>query len=860
MMPDANLSGPVVIPKLYNGRNKTFFFFAFQRLHEKKIAQVDATVPTDAMKAGDFNFPGVTANQIFDPATTRQVNGQWVRDPFPGNIIPASRIDPVARKVLEFAPWRQPNREGTFNALGPNGNYLADEYAKVFLDDWNLRLDHQFTPAVKIYYSWTDNRYSGYGRPWNIRYDRPEFDHVAGTYSPSRNQNMSFGNTWVMSPSVVNDTRVGYYRRFAETQVPSYQGNWAQILGIPNVSADLMPAFGSGDRNSPSSIYGMSGATPSRTVNETLSFRDDLSYIRGKHAFKMGYEILRFRLNSAILANPVRFDFSTATAGLQPNGQPIPNTGNPFAGFLTGYVSSAEFRTELTSWLPRSSIHSFYVQDDWKITPTLTANLGLRYSNESPFSTKYGLMSQFDPAATDPVTGRTGALVHPSSGLNRRDNNNLNPRVGLAWHPLQSWVLRGGFGMYTVDIKFPSGREMYDEYVGLAVQQAAPGDPTPIYQISRGGTPPAPLIRNGASPYVGSNFGGRSASWWDPNLRNPYVMNWNASVQHEFGRNYLLELSYQGSGGVGLLERWNINTFPVDYAANDPALRDRVFAAAQNFRPFPHFGDVNMRSNFGHSTFHSGTVKLEKRMSQGLYFNTFYTFSKAINSSDTDNSGGGVAPIQNRNLEKGRAGYDRNHRYIGVINWELPIGRGHRWASGMGRMPNALLGGWELSWIQTIESGNPLTFTFANSPYNYYPTFAGGRRPDLVGDPKYDFSLWNNGGPDRFTLQNRPAVIDINAFAYPAPFTVGNAGRNIVTGPRMVWAQASAQKNFALTERVRAQFRWDFQNALKTYNFTGPTTTVDFRNPRTFGKLTDDPRTASVGGQPLMNITLMLQF
>jgi hypothetical protein len=165
-----------------------------------------------------------------------------------------------------------------------------------------------------------------------------------------------------------------------------------------------------------------------------------------------------------------------------------------------------------------------------------------------------------------------------------------------------------------------------------------------------------------------------------------------------------------------------------------------------------------------------------------------------------------------------------------------------------------------LSWIQTIESGNPLNFSFVNSPFNYYPGYAGGRRPNLAGQPKYDFSRWNNGGGDRFTLLNRPAVVDINAFAYPQAFTVGNAGRNIVTGPRLVWAQISAQKNFKIKENVNAQFRWDFQNALKTYNFTGPTTAVDFRNPGNFGKLTDDPRTASLGGQPLMNITVMLQF
>ena len=321
----------------------------------------------------------------------------------------------------------------------------------------------------------------------------------------------------------------------------------------------------------------------------------------------------------------------------------------------------------------------------------------------------------------------------------------------------------------------------------------------------------------------------------------------------------MLDVSYQGSSGVGLVERWESNTFPIDIGANDAALRSEVFRVSQNYRPFPQFGNIPMRSNFGHSSFHSGTVKLEKRMSQGLFFSTFYTFSKAINSQDTDNAGAGVAPITNRGLEKGRAGYDRNHRYIGTINYELPFGKGKKWMASS-RLANWIFGGMEVSWIQTIESGNPLNFGFANSPNNYYPTYAGARRPNLVGQPVYDFGQWNNGGPDRFTLQNRPAVIDQSAFAYPAAFQVGNAGRNILTGPRLVWAQSSVQKNFRFKERITAQLRWDMQNTLKTYNFTGPTTTVDFVNPRTFGRLTDDPRTASLGGQPLMNLTMLFQF
>jgi len=862
MMPDANLSGPVSIPKVYDGKNKTFFFFGFQRLHEKKVAQVDAAVPSLGMRQGEFNFAG--ANAIYDPATTRNAGGTWARDIFPGNVIPQSRIDPVARRVLQADPWRAPNRAGGFIGTGATGNYLADEFARVFLDDFNLRLDHQFNQSFKIYYSWTDNRYSGFQRPWNIKDETPAFDHLRGNFSPSRNQLTSFGKTWIVSPSLVNDARAGYTRRRSQLEVASFGQNWAQQLGIPNVNADLMPAFGGGGDNgiSPTSIYGLSGATPNRTVNETVSFRDDLSYLRGKHAFKMGYELLRFRLNSAILANPVRFDFSGSTTGLQPNGVALANTGSPFAGFLSGYVTSATFTSELTSWLPRSSIHSFYFQDDWKVTPTLTVNAGLRYSNESPFNTKYGLMSQFDPNGRDSLTGGPGAITHPTSGLNRRDNNNFNPRLGLAWHPLEKWVFRGGFGFYTVDVKFPAGREMYDEYQGIAVQQPAPGDPTPIYQISRGTAPPSPRIVNGVAPFVGTNFGGRGVSYWDPNLRNPYAMNWNASVQHEFTRDYLVELSYQGSGSVGLIERWELNTFPIDFAAGDRARQLQVLAAAQNFRPYPNFGNVNMRSNFGHSTFHSGTLKMEKRMSQGLYFMTFYTFSKAINSADTDNAGGGVAPIQNRGLEKGRAGYDRNHRYIGTVNWELPLGKGKRWTSG-NRAMNWIMSGLELSWIQTIESGNPINFSYTNAPSNNnYPGFAGARRPSLVGTPVYDFSRWNNGGGDRFVTVNRPAVVDMAAFAYPGEFGVGNAGRNIVTGPRLVWAQASVQKNFTFGQdgKRRAQIRYDFQNALKNYNFTGPSNVVDFRNPQTFGKLLDDPRTASLGGQPLMNITVMVQF
>jgi len=880
MMPDASLSGPVMIPKLYDGRNKTFFFFGYQRLHEKKVAQVQATTPTLGMKQGDFNFPGIAnSNLIFDPATTRLTNGQWARDPFPGNRIPPARIDSVTRKVLEFDPWVAPNQAGTFNALGPVGNLMADEFAMVFFDDYNVRLDHQFSPMFKIYGSYTENRQSGFGRPINIRQDRPEFDHQQGNWNPSQQSNYSLGKTWVISPRLVNDARLGYYRRVNRTDVPSFGGGWPQKLGIPNMDPALMPSFGSGGRDTPDALYGITGGTPSRLANETVSFRNDTTFVQGRHAWKFGYEVLRFRLNSAVLARPARFSFAGVTAGVLPSGALQPNTGNYFAGFLTGQVSDAIFESELTSWLPRSSINSFYLQDDWKVTPKLTLNLGLRYSNESPFASKFGGLSNFDPGARDDVTGRTGGLVFPSAGLSQRDSNNFNPRVGLAWQFRDKWVFRSGFGMYTIDTKFPATRIQFNEWIAQNNQQAAPGDPRPVWGLSRGPDPVQFNLRsNGSSPFRGQNFGARNADLWDPNLRNAYSMNWNANIQRELARNYLLEVSYQGSAGVGLIENWNINTFPVDFARNDIGLRNQVLAAPQNFRPFPNFGNVLMRSNFGHSTFHSGTVKLERRLADGMFFSSFYTFSKAINSQDSDNSGSGVAPIQNRSLEKGRAGYDRNHRWISTINWELPFGANKRFNLG-NRVANWMMSGLEISWIQTFESGNPLTFGFANSPYNYYPAYVGNRRPDLVGTPKLR-SDWRDIGGDRFNVQNSNPVLEMTPFALPGgcpqalpgagpqrdelinrcSFLMGNAGRNIMTGLPLVWSQVSVQKNFRIREKVTAQLRWDFQNALKTFNFNPPTTVVDFQNPRTFGRVSSDPRTASLGGQPLMNLTVLLQF
>jgi hypothetical protein len=868
MQPDASVSGPVFLPKIYDGRNKTFFFFGYQKLIEKKSAAFTSQTPTPDEINGDFTFGGIGV-PIYDPSTTRQLaDGTWTRDPIPGNVIPKSRFDPVAAKILAMNPWVPPNTLGSFSSTGPVSNYTWASKSRTFFEDYSTRIDQQFSSSFKFYGSYTYNHESGRGRPTSVAI--PEFDGANGNLTPFTQRNLSLGATKVFGPTLLNDFRIGYFRARNDTIVPSYGEDWASKLGIPNVSPLLMPSFsssfasGTGAAPALNTMYGLTVGGPSRTVRETLSFRDDVSKVVGTHAFKAGYEMLFFRANFFQLGNPSGiFQFDNMTSGLQPSGNPAPNTGNLLAGLELGYVRAANFTSYTSTWLPHDTIHSLYFQDDWKVSKNLTLNLGLRWSTESPFHTAHNQLSNFDPTATDPVSGKVGAIVHPTGGLNQRSLRDFQPRLGLAWHAREKLVLRGGFGINTVDIRFPNGLQQFDEYQAQVVQQLAPGDPRPLFKLSQG---PAPVVYNlrpdSTATYVGTNFGSRSIYWMDGNLRPGYVANWNATVEYQLSSNNLLKFMYQGSAGVHLVESWNVNVFPTDFGANNPALQAAAFAAPQNYLPYPQFGSINYMSNTGHSSWHAGTVQFVKRYSQGLVLNTFYTFSKALDDCDSDSGTcSGVAPISNRNLNKGRAGYDRTHVLVANATYELPIGKGRHFINH-NRVLDYLIGGYEIAWVQTFNTGNPFGFSFTGSPFNYYPSSIGNYVPNLTCNDisMPGFGLGSKIGGNRFNQALENPVLPVSCFAAPAAFTPGNAGRNIVTGPGIMYSQASAKKNFAFKERWNLQLRFDFQNPFHNWGFNNPSNQVDFKNPQLFGKITGDQTTASFAGQPLMNLMLRLSW
>jgi hypothetical protein len=375
---------------------------------------------------------------------------------------------------------------------------------------------------------------------------------------------------------------------------------------------------------------------------------------------------------------------------------------------------------------------------------------------------------------------------------------------------------------------------MYQEYLATATVQAPVGDPRHVFRLSEG--PPAFQFNvqpDGSVPFIGTNYSSRAAQRWDPNMRMPYVMSWSGGFQWGFRNNWVLETIYQGQSGVGLINNWDTNVIPLD-VSSDPTVLNTIFQNTQNYKPYTQFGSVNLFSNFGHNSYHSATARLEKRYSSGLMFNAFYTFGKTLTENEGETGDGGIT-YYNRRLEKGLASYHIAHRFVGVMTYELPFGRGRQFLQNS-RLGNHVLGGWELTWTQTLQSGLPFTVGYAGSPNRYLP---GEARPNILTTfdqaQVQDWSI----GENKFPVQAQNAYLNPNAFAYPAPFTAGNLGRNTFIGPGLNWTQLSLAKWWHIGERARFQLRLDANNfPFKQPQYSNPTSTYNVNSPGAFGRFT----------------------
>jgi hypothetical protein len=815
----ATAGGPIRIPKIYNGKDKTFWFFGFQR-HQEHVSETAITnVPTVAMYNGDFTLGG-RGYPIYDPATTRQdATGKWIRDPFVGNQIPVNRFDPVSTKLLSYKPWPQSNQPGVITPVGPTQNLVLPTKGEYFFNRFDTKVDHQFNVKNRIFarVSRQSNRAPGrYSTDvsWDI-YD-PVF------VQPNDFTNVVISDTHTFSPTVINEFRVAHNRRRETKDPPTYGQGWAARLGIPNVSDATFPNIITGFRGGEGGKF--------QNVAEDYTLQENLTKVAGRHTIKVGYETVRTRYNSLTEALP------SGTYNMGGTELPFtPNTGNTFANFLLGNVASAQFTRNQATWLPRWWGHAIYVQDDFRPFKNVVLNLGLRWSYESPFSTKYGQQSQFDPNAIDPASGLKGAIVHQAGGLYEKDLNNFQPRIGVAWNFRQNLVFRGGFGIISTDLMTNEINQNFEEYVATANVQAPTGDPRTVFKLSQG--PPTInfiAASNGSVPYVGTNYASRNATWFDPHMRNPYVMSWSGGFQWQFKRTWLMDAQYQGSAGVKLMNAWNINVQPISYFPSDTATLDKIRTNFQSYKPYPQFGNVNLVSNFGHNTYHSATLRFEKRYSGGMNMTSFYTWSKTLDNADDDGNVSGIS-YYNRSLDKGRANYDVHHRWVSNITYELPVGKGRKWMN-KGGLANTLLGGWEIVMIQTFQSGQPFTVTFAGSPDNYLPGV--GNRPNQIlpdGQVKLDHV---DIGPNRFPFSAQTRYLNIKGFAYPASYTVGSLGRNTLQAPGVIWPQTSVQKTWSIRDRMRFTLRGDFNNVYKYHNFNAPNSVFNKTDPSGFGTFT----------------------
>ncbi len=881
------IGGPVVLPKLYDGRNRTFFFFDAQATRQRSAATSTATMPLAAWKAGDFSELRNGNGQpivIYDPVTVQQQGANvFVRTAFPGNRVPSSRFDPIAVNMLQY--WREPNAVPT-NVFTNANNYFASGKAANNDDRFDSRLDHNVTDKFRL---WARGSFSvgknvplnGFGNVGTSSGDGPSFNH---------NYNVAVNAVYTMSPTTILNVNYGLARRVSHRD-PFSNGMDLRALGFPSdvVAAAStqnfeFPRTDVGGNNGVSSL-GQATFTTLRIQSYGHDSRADLTKVFSKHTVKGGVEYRKLFMNFTQHGQPSgQYSFGNNWTQRQVGAANSTTQGNGFASFLMGMMASGTI-SHTFSAATTSDYWGFYLQDDWKVSSKLTLNMGLRWDVDLPRTERYNRLSYFDFGAPSPIAGRVpafpnlvGAMMFTSPDKRRQtptDLNNWGPRFGFAYQINQKTVFRGAYAiLYSASVLQASGTSGSSGTQGFQSSTGAnisfDGGVTPV-AVFRNPFPSGYNLPEGAAGGPGTQLGlGIGDSFFNDYV-NPIVQQWNGNLQRDFGKGFLVEVGYLGSKGNHLIDgETNVtyNQLPASYFAlgnqllgantvpnpffgviTNPtaSLSQPRVAYSQLLRPFPQYTSVNaFRKPQANSLYHSFTVSVSKRYSHGLNLQLSYTNGKLIDDASQVvtflGAAGQKQDFYNRAAERSISTQDVSQRFVMSANYELPFGKGRAFLNDMPKGLDVALGGWQVNGIVTFQTAIPLQI--ANGG-NFTNLGSPGQRPNNSGKSA------KKTGPIEDRLNS---YFDQTVFSQAGNFTFGNTSRTSpdLRGPGTRAFDASLFKKFAIREQVSTEFRLEAFNAFNHPIWNAPGTTVNA--PGSFGVIT------AKGGNRNLQMVLRLQF
>jgi hypothetical protein len=813
------VGGPLVIPGLYDGHNRTFFFADYAGLNEKRGQVFVNTVPTALTRVGDFSdFRDAAGNLIviYDPLTTRTnpafdssrpvsaTNPQFLRDPYANNKIPLERMNRVGANVASIYPL--PNGPGNFN------NYTSTVNRVTTDNVFSGRVDHQFSGKSSFFTRFNWGRF---------KLDAPQgqaacclptpaeaaarFDlgpYVAGIQNTRlTTHGAAFNYSRIVSSSVVNELRAGYARTVPSTFQSDYGIRAADSLGIHGINVSDITT-GLPNINIPD-LTGISGGPAFLPVNPKQfhwQIEDALVWVKGRHQLKFGYRLVD-RYPSPFTHTDTR---GSINFGRNFTNNPVTNTGGSgIASLLTGYINSAARGYLLEPYLLRTQEHGMFVQDDLKLSSRFTVNAGLRYEIFGAETEVDDKIVNYDPKGMKLIyAGEDGA----SRSVNKKTQYlNLAPRLGLTYDLLgdQTTILRTGFAI-TYYPEQPSASNMIGQQVPYTISQnvSSVTNPTDFSTVRVIDNPFPPIVPvqprtteelQAANPRVlGHSFDNET----------PYAEQWHLGVERRVLAALAVEMTYAGSAGKHIVFCYNPNEVQPGIGTQE---------SRRLIQPLNRVSNMVQCDPRNRSTYHSGQLKVTQRFRGGLQLLGSYTYSKSLDYGGSAASGAGAVgnpqTITNLDAGHGPSGFDVRHRAVASWVYELPWGPGRRWLDG--GVLGAIAGGWQFAGISTVTTGRPFTVFMQTGVNNGAPSWPNRIGSGKLDDPTVD--LWFNP----------------KDFVAPPANTYGDSGRGILYGPGHVNFDTSLSKRFTLAGRSNAEFRWDAFNLFNHPGFGFPNQNFD---------------------------------